>query len=108
MQRVFTVTLPADTNFHQLYTSLLGVTGATPTDGILPDRCTGCQLTADAGNASTVKLADANFANTSGPAIAAGGTILNRSELKNIICLKDYFLAGQAASQKFQAVLEYG
>jgi hypothetical protein len=107
MQRIFTVTLPADTNFHNLYAALLLVTGATPTDGILPDRGCGCQLTADAGNAGTVKLGDGNFANTSGPLIAAGGTILNRSELGNTICFREYYLAGSAASQKFQAVLEF-
>src|SRR5437667_2731402 len=36
--RSFTITLPADTVYHQLYGQMLLVTGAIPTDGIAPDR----------------------------------------------------------------------
>lgn len=120
MNRSFSITLPADTNYHNLYSLIVGtkyavvhggtaetgITGAIPVDGILPDR--GCQLDiqADSTNTGTITIGDRNNANTGGPILTAGGNLTKRSH-RNVICLKDYLIKGSVASQKINVVAEF-
>jgi len=105
MFRAFTVTLPADTNNHNLYAALLAITGAIPTDGILVDRVNYLEIQADLANASTLTVNDENYANTTGKVLNAGN-VYNRQSTRNTICLRDYYLQGGAASQKVEVTLE--
>jgi len=118
--RSFKVTLPADTNVHNLYSLIVGtanyglanggtnetgITGAIPTDGILPDRVSKLEIQADSGNAGNLTILDRNSANTTGKVLAAGDPILSQSS-RNTICLKDYLLKGSAASQACEVEIE--
>jgi hypothetical protein len=118
--RNFKVTLPADTNFHNLYsllvgskygvanggTSETGITGAIPTDGILPDRVSKLEIQADIANTGTLTVGDRNSANTSGKVLTTGNTMLSTS-MRNTICLKDYLLQGSVASQACEVEIEF-
>lgn len=114
--RAFKVTLPADTNNHNLFSLLVGtsiygaaqggtnetaIAGAIPTNGILTDRVSYISLTADSGNAGNVAINDRNNANTTGEVLAAGKQFLQTST-RNTICLKDFLIAGSANSQVFE------
>lgn len=126
MLRTFKITLPADTNNHNLFSLLVGkvtntnvqgyglaqggtdetgITGAIPTDGILPDRGISLEIQADSGNGNTLTVNDGNFANTTGKVLNAGDTFFITSDF-NSICYKDYFLQGGAASQACEVRLE--
>ncbi len=120
MFRTFKVTLPADTNNHNLYSLIVGtanygaanggtdetgITGAIPTDGILADRGSYLEINADSGNGNTITVNDRNSANTTGKVLNAGDTFQVASG-RNTICFKDYFLKGGAASQAFEVRLE--
>jgi hypothetical protein len=120
MFRTFKVTLPADTGNHNLFSLIVGtssygaanggtnetgITGAIPTDGILPDRVSYLEIQADLGNTSTLTINDRNNANTTGKVINVGDSFIV-SMNKNIICLKDYFLQGGANSQAFEVRIE--
>lgn len=99
MERVFNLTLPADTTYHNLYTALLALTGAVPANGILPDRVYDLKIVAASTNgANTISVADNNFANSTGLALASGD-VFYRTSNRNAISLKDLYLAGSAASQ---------
>ena len=90
MFRTFKITLPADTNNHNLYSLIVGqvsgtniqgyglaqggtnetgITGAIPSSGILPDRGTFLEIQADGANANTLTINDSNYANTTGKVI---------------------------------------
>ena len=126
MFRTFKVTLPADTNNHNLFSLLVGtpsatnlsgygaaqggtnetgITGAVPVDGILPDRGSFLEIQADSGNGNTLTINDRNFVNTTGKVLNAGD-VFSVSKVSNTICFKDYFLQGGAASQVFEVRLE--
>ena len=106
MHRSFKITLPGDTNYHNLYTLMLAITGAAPTDGILPDRVAELEMQADNGNGvNTVTVADGNNANTTGRALTAGDIYLKRKD-RNIICLRDYYLAGSAGGESVEVEIE--
>jgi hypothetical protein len=120
MFRTFTITLPADTNNHNLFSLIVGtaiyglvhggtnetaITGAIPTDGILPDRGISLEVQADANNGSTLTINDRNNANTTGKILNAGDTFAT-SNNRNTICFKDYFLQGGANSQVCEVRLE--
>lgn len=96
MHRSFTLALPADALFRNLYALMLLITGATPTDGILPDR--GCQLIikADPGNTTAIHVSDRNSANSAGVALLGAEGIAYQSS-RNSICFRDYTLQGDAA-----------
>jgi len=98
--RSFTITLPADTAYHQLYGQMLLVTGAIPTDGILPDRVQELVMQADSTNAGTVTVSDNNNANTSGQILNALDFYTRRS-MRNTICLQEFYVKGSVNSQKF-------
>lgn len=119
--RVFKVTLPADTNNHNLFSLLVGtanyglvnggtnetgITGAIPTNGILPDRVSFLILTADSGNSGTIAINDGNYANTTGTVLAKNITY-SQTNTKNSICLKDFFIAGSADSQAFELNIDW-
>lgn len=65
MHRTFTLTLSGD--YQNLYDLMLAVTGAVPTDGLLPKNCVALRIVAAAANdTSAVLLSDRNFANSTG------------------------------------------
>ena len=118
--RTFTLTLPADTLNHNLFslivgtanyglanggTNEIGVTGAIPTDGILPDRGTFLEIQADSGNANTLTVNDFNNAYTTGKVLNSTD-VFSVSSSRNTICYKDYFLKGGANSQVCEVRLE--
>lgn len=114
MHRSFKVTLPADTVVRSVWQALNGlngataITGAVPTDGILPDRCCDLKITSDTANAAnTLTIADANNANTTGRVLSAGGDVYEVSKFRNSICLKDYFIKPSANSLIYEVDLEY-
>lgn len=92
--RSFQFTAEADTNYHNLYSKLITLTGAIPTDGIFPDRVAEVTIGLDtpqnsAGNGGMIlTIADRN--QQGGLAIEAGGSNTWRSN-RNTICLKDFY-----------------
>lgn len=120
MFRTFKITMPADTNNHNLFSLIVGtaaygaanggtdetgITGAIPTDGILPDRGTFLEIQADVANANTLTINDRNNANTTGKVLTSGQTF-EVSMHENTICYKDYFLKGGANSQACEVRIE--
>ena len=119
MFRAFTITLPADTAIHNLFSLIVGtaayglanggtnetgITGAIPTDGILTDRVNNLQITiGEVGG--TIAISDRNNANSSGE-LYASGDVFAMTSSRNSICLKDYFLKGSAASQECTVAIE--
>lgn len=109
MLRTFSIAL-ADTAVHNLWTLINTITGAIPTDGILPDR--GMQLdivnlvsNGPGAATPTLTLLDSNKANTSGGVIIPGGSFSKRST-RNTICLKDYNVQA-SANLTFTVDVEY-
>jgi hypothetical protein len=126
MFRTFKITLPADTNNHNLYSLIVGqvsstnvqgyglaqggtnetgITGAIPGSGILPDRGTFLEIQADGANANTLTINDSNYANTTGKVLNSTD-IFSVSAARNTICFKDYFLQGGANSQACEVRIE--
>jgi len=119
--RTFKITLPADINNHNLFSLIVGtanyglvnggtnetgITGAIPTDGILSDLVSFLEIQADSANGNTITVNDRNNVNTTGKILNVLD-IFSRETNKNTICLKDYFIAGQAASQAMEARIEW-
>lgn len=120
MFRTFKLTLPADTNSHNLFSLIVGtanyglanggtnetgVTGAIPNSGILPDRGISLEIQADSNNVSTLVINDSNSSNTTGKVLNPLDTFFTSSD-RNTICFKDYFLQGGANSQACEVRLE--
>lgn len=120
MFRTFKITLPNDTNNHNLFSLIVGtavyglanggtdetaITGAIPTDGILPDRGMFLEIQADSGNAGTLTVNDRNSANTTGKVLSAGD-VFDITAHYNTICYKDYFLKGSVGSQACEVRFE--
>ena len=125
--RTFKITLPADTNNHNLYSLIVGLVSNTNPYGyglaqggtnetgitgaisgnvlIIPDRGIFIEIQADPGNANTLTVNDRNYANTTGK-VLNGGDVFSVSASRNSICYKDYFLQGGAASQACEVRLE--
>src|SRR5258708_6652996 len=101
MYREFNV--PLTTGFQDLYTLMKSVTGAIPTNGILPDRCKELTLLPQSDNSGDVVIADSNNANNSGYILSNKTVRSNR----NTICLRDYKAKGSAASQNLVIEVEY-
>lgn len=107
--RSFYLTMPDDTKAHNLFSLLVGtavygkaqggtdetgITGAVPTDGILPDRVSYLKLAGDSGNGDNlIFIQDRNFANNSkGDILGASVQIAYGPFNRNSLCLKDYIL----------------
>lgn|SRR5487761_498789 len=106
--RTFKVTLPADSNDHNLFSLIVGtaaygavnggtnetgITGAVPIDGILSDRGSFLEIQADSANTGVLTINDRNNVNTTGKVLNAADTFAINSN-RNSICFKDYFLVG--------------
>jgi len=71
MHRVFTLTLTG--SYQSLYALILAVTGAVPTDGLLPAKCCALELRAAAANSTTpVLISDRNSTNSTGTELLPG------------------------------------
>jgi hypothetical protein len=104
--RSFSITLPADTNSHNLYTEMLAQSGAIPTSGILPDRGCGLKIICDLGSgAATVTVLDNTT--TSGGQILNAGDIFERNTVRNSICFQDYNLKGSTNSMVVKVDVEF-
>lgn len=90
--RQFSLTIPADNNFHNLYTLMLGVTGAVPTDGILAKSVSHINIINN-DPATTMNIADSNFAHNTGDPVAAG-TNWFREANRNSFYLPDFNVQG--------------
>lgn len=101
MHRAFELTLP-NTDEQNLFTLMSAVTGAVPTDGVLPDRVNDLSLKVRSG---TVTLGDRNSANAGGSDFGAGEGITKRSG-RNTICLRDYTLTGAAGGEVVEVDVE--
>lgn len=88
--KVFSFTMPATTNYYQLWTLLTGITGFIPANAIIPDRC--CQLTISSDSGALL-LSDANNANVAGVPMASGTKVDIRAPSNNI-SLKEIYLKG--------------
>lgn len=98
MYRQFNVTL--STSFQDLYTLMKAVTGAIPTDGILPDRCKELSLTPGAANNADVTIADSqDNANNAGILL----TNMTKRSNRNTICLRDYVAKGNGQTLIIEA-----
>ena len=119
--RAFKITLPADTNYHNLFSLIVGtakygsvnggtnetgITGAIPTDGILPDRGNFLEIQADGGNSGTLTISDRNNANSTGKVLNPGDPFQAGPFNVNAICFKDYFIKGSANSQAMEVHFE--
>lgn len=125
-QRQFKITLPADTNNHNLYSLIVGqvsntnirgygateggtnetgITGAIPQDGVLPDRGNYLQVMPDNGNTGNIIINDRNFANSTGPSYPKNVAYVESGFSVNCISFKDVFLQGSAASQICEVTL---
>lgn len=90
--RSFTLTL--NSNYQNLFTLISAITGAVPTDGILPDRVQSlCITPAVANSTSAVLISDRNSANATGSELLTPQTFKVVSN-RNSICLRDYTLKG--------------
>lgn len=98
--RSFSINLPADTDRHCLYDLMLDESNAVPTDGILPDRVQELTILFN----GTITLSDRN--DTGGMEYLSGYTLTKRSSV-NSICLRDFFLAGDAGSENFVVEITY-
>jgi hypothetical protein len=112
MHRTFNLTLPNDSAYHNLYSLIVGtavyglvhggtdetgITGAIPTDGILPDRIQSLDLLfPDSNSAVVVFVSDRNHANETGKSFSAGDNY-HKDSARNSICMKDYFLSSGAS-----------
>jgi len=106
MHRSFTVTLPADTAAHNLYDQLLLVTGAVPTDGILPKLVSQLEIQADQANLGTITISDQNNANTDGKVLLGGDVRDIGPFSRNAIHIPDYYVKGSANSQVMEVEIE--
>ena len=100
-QRIITITNPADTNYHSMYTAMLAVTGAVPAFGILPDRVSWIGIY----SSGAALLGDSNNANSAGVAVTATTPFI-MSSTANDISLADFFVKG--SSIIFNIVIKWG
>lgn len=111
MQRSFLLTLTV--NFQNLYSLMVAVPGAIPTDGILPDRVSSLNIRWDSGTGK-VTIADSNSSNTRGVVLQTGGDVILgysldqfvQTSLKNTICIRDYRVKGATGNEKIQVTIE--
>lgn len=94
--RQFNVTIPSDSNFHNLYTLLLTISGAIPTDGILAKSV--CILNISLTGTTSFNIAGSNYANNSGTPITTTNPTWSRQTDRNLIFIPDYYVQGSAAT----------
>lgn len=99
--RAFAVTLPADTDPHNLYDMLLALPDAVPVDGILPDRVSELTIKVTSGDINVV-----DRQSTTGLPLSEGEGNTSRSN-RNTICLRDYHIAGAVGSEEFSVIIEF-
>lgn len=100
-QRVVTFTNPANTNYQNLYTQMLSITGAVPAFGILPDRVSWLGIYSSGAGL----VGDSNSANSAGAPVSSTAPLI-MSSVANDISLKDFYLSGNAVT--FTIVIKWG
>ena len=88
--KAFSTTVPATTNYYNLWTLLTAIPGWAPAGTLVPDRCCELILGSDSG---VLLVSDSNYANVAGMPIAVGGCLALRTP-GNSICLKEIFVKG--------------
>ena len=88
--KCFSLTLPATTNYYNLWTLLNQVTGFAAPNEIVPERCCHIVIGSDSG---TILIADKNYANQAGMPLVNTGS-LTLSAPGNAICLREIYLKG--------------
>jgi hypothetical protein len=90
MHRSFTVTLPSNGQYSNLYSLLLALAGPNTASTYLPDQVATLEIQASLLNQSnTVTVCDSS--NSGGKVLIAGDTF-NKTFRSNNICLKEYTL----------------
>ena len=111
MQRVGQVTLPAAfSSTSSLYALISAISNYIPTNGILPDRCSGLKLVALAANTGTVSLFDPVTTTLSTGALTTAstlGVVYDKQYTRNCIDLKAIFPVGSAASQVLAFIIDF-
>ena len=88
--KAFSFTLPATTNYYNLWDRLQLITGFSPANAYIPDR--GCELVINS-DSGTLLVADSNFANSQGVPVPVNGSLLFRTN-GNSVCLKEIYIKG--------------
>ena len=90
MHRSFTVTLPSNGQYSNLYSLLLALAGPNTASTYLPDQVATLEIQASLLNQSnTVTVGDSS--NSSGRVLGAGD-VFSRAFRSNNICLREYTL----------------
>jgi hypothetical protein len=102
VQRSFQLTLTTASTVYNLYTLMRAVTGAVPTDGILPDRVNRFSIQSDDSNqTANVFVGDSLLSSSQyGAKLAAGGSLSIGPTFGNGVCLRDFYLMGSADGTK--------
>lgn len=88
--KAFSITLPATTNYYNLWDRLQLIPNFAPANVLIPDRACEVVINSDSG---TLLVADGNFANAQGVPVVTGGSLLFRTN-GNSVCLKEIWLKG--------------
>lgn len=88
--RAFNFTLPATTNYYNLWTTVSALPGWSANNIYTPDR--GCELVINS-DSGTIYVSDSNNANVAGTPVKVDGSLLFRTN-GNGICLKEIWIKG--------------
>jgi hypothetical protein len=99
------ITIPSDNNYHNILTLLQGVTGLTPTNGILDNMAYYFTVEASFNNSANISIAGSNFANSDGIVISPGGYLPPVVSSRKTINLNDYNVKGNG--QTISVIWEY-
>ena len=105
MQRSFQLTLTTGSTVYNLYTLMRAISGAVPTDGILPDRVN--QLSIQLDGSTTVYIGD-NLLSASqygAKLLSTGDSLTAGPTFGNGVCLRDYYLMGGANGAKVNVIV---
>jgi len=114
MHATYTITLPADTDFHSIWDSLIAggfinrlgeiLITAVKNNAIQTDRVCELQIKSQATGTDTITVSDWKL--TGGfTMLATADPFISRSS-RNSICLKDYYVKGSAASMPYTINVE--
>lgn len=83
--------MPADNNYHSLWSLVTALTGWNPANALIPDRGNFLILGSDSG---TIYVSDSNNANVAGMPILSGGSLTLPGYNGTQICLQEIFIKG--------------
>jgi len=115
MHRTYPITLPADTNYHSIWDSLITagiidnlgqvIVSNVSTTEIVTDRVCELQIQSQAAGGQTISISDRAQTGTPPTLASTAAPFIARSS-RNSICLRDYFVKGSANSQGYTVTME--